>query len=63
MEGNNYEEQYDEIQALESIFTEDFTLLEEKPYKFEININSNQESQEKNYLKLKMIVDLPDNYP
>ena len=42
MEGeNNYDEQYDEIQALESIFTEDFHLVEERPFKFEINVNSN----------------------
>lgn len=29
---NNWEEQGDEVQALESIFMDDFTLLEEKPY-------------------------------
>lgn len=42
MEGeNNFEEQNDEVQALECIFMEDFNLIEERPYKFEININSN----------------------
>lgn len=59
----NYEEQQEEIEALQSIFMEEFELTEEKPYKFEITINSNGESQEKNFLKLKAIFDLPDSYP
>jgi len=42
---------------------EEFLLEEERPYKFEITINSNGESAEKNHLKLKAIFDLPDNYP
>ena len=37
----NYDEQYDEIQALESIFTDDFKLIEERPYRLEITVNSN----------------------
>ena len=35
----------------------------EKPYNFEILVNSNTESEERNFLKLKLIFDLPENYP
>ena len=35
----------------------------EKPYNFEILVNSNTESEELNFLKLKLIFDLPENYP
>lgn len=66
MEGDNnarYDEQQEEIEALQSIFMDDFELVEERPYKFEITINSNMEGAEKNHLKLKVIFDLPDNYP
>lgn len=62
-EPNNFEEQQQEIEALQSIFVEEFTLLQDQPYKFEILINSNSESEEKNFIKLKVIVDLPLNYP
>lgn len=41
----------------------EFNLKEEKPYKFEIMINSNSESEEKNFLKLRLTIELPDNYP
>jgi hypothetical protein len=59
----NYDEQQEEIEALESIFMDEFVLVEERPFKFEIQINSNGESEEKNHLKLKAIIDLPDSYP
>lgn len=42
---------------------DEFTLLEDKPFKFEIILNSNTESADKNYLKLQVIVDFPQNYP
>ena len=35
----------------------------EKPYKFEITVNSNTESEEKNFLKLKITFGLPEDYP
>jgi len=38
-------------------------LKREKPYNFEILVNSNTESEERNFLKLKLIFDLPENYP
>lgn len=60
----NFEEQYEEIEALQSIFMEEeLEILEEKPYKFEITINSNGESAEKNYIKLKAVFDLHTDYP
>ena len=60
---NNFEEQQDEIEALESIFVEEFTLEEEKPYKFEVLINANSEDTDKNFLKLRLIFELPQDYP
>ena len=38
---NKFDEQADEVQVLESIFMDDFNLIEERPYKFEINIKAN----------------------
>jgi hypothetical protein len=43
MEGsdNNFDEQSDEMQALESIFMEDFILCEERPFRCEVIIKAN----------------------
>lgn len=38
-------------------------MLEEKPYKFEVLLKANSESDEKNHLSLKMTFELPDDYP
>lgn len=60
----NWEEQEMEIETLKSIFNEEeLTIKREKPYNFEILVNSNNESAERNYLKLKIIFDLPVDYP
>jgi hypothetical protein len=42
---------------------EDFTLMEERPFKFEIIIKANSESDERNHLKLKIVFDFPEQYP
>jgi hypothetical protein len=42
---------------------EDFTLIEEKPYKFELLLKANSESEEKNHLSLKVTFELPEDYP
>ena len=42
----DWEEQESEIEALEVIFPDEFTILAKKPFKFEIMINSNSESAE-----------------
>jgi hypothetical protein len=60
---SNYEEQESEIEAIKCILLEDFTLIEEKPYKFEVLLNANNESSDKNHLQLKLIFELPENYP
>ena len=60
----DWEDQETEIETLKCIFIEEeFDLKREKPYNFEILVNSNTESEERNYLKLKLIFDLPENYP
>ena len=42
---------------------EDFQMLEEKPYKFEVLLKANSESDEKNHLSLKLTFELGDDYP
>ena len=60
----DWEEQELEIETLKSIFVEEeLNIKKEKPYQFEILLNSNTESDDRNYLKLMIIFDLPDEYP
>jgi hypothetical protein len=42
---------------------DDIKVLQEKPYKLEIQLNSNNESDDKNHLKMKMIIDITEDYP
>ena len=52
------------MEALQNIFdSEEFVLRRERPYQFEILLNSNSETEENNHLKLKLIFDLPRLYP
>ena len=62
---DQWEEQETEIETLKCIYVEneEFVLKREKPYNFEIIVNSNTESEERNFLKLKLIFDLPETYP
>merc|ERR1711957_1144670 len=63
-DNTNYDDQAEEIEALQSIFTEEeFILLNSKPYSFEVMINSNTEEEERNHLKLMIRFDLPKDYP
>lgn len=64
IDDGRWEEQEIEIETLKSIFEEsEFEMKREKPYNFEIMLNSNSESEERNFLKLKLIFDLPELYP
>jgi hypothetical protein len=63
MSENNYEEQESEIEAIKCIFMDDLVMLEEKPYKFEVLLNANNESVSKNHISLKLIFELPEDYP
>lgn len=58
-----FAEQESEIEALKYIFLDDLEVLEERPFKLEILLNANNESADKNYLKLKLIIDLKEDYP
>ena len=58
----DWEEQEGEIEALEVIFPDEFTITGRKPYKFEIQINSNAEPEE-NHLKMLLKVELAIDYP
>ena len=57
-----YEEQEQEIEAIRYIFMEDLLILEEKPYKFEVLLKANNES-ERNHLQLKVTFELSERYP
>lgn len=60
----DWEDQEMEIETLKSIFAEEeLDIKKEKPYQFSIIINSNTESEDRNYLKLMLIFDLPEDYP
>ena len=61
----DWEEQELEVETLKSIFVEEeLNIKREKPYQIEILLNSNTESDEsRNYLKLMIIFDLPEDYP
>lgn len=61
-ENIDWEEQESEIEALEVIFPDEFTVMAEKPYKFKIMINSNS-ADEDNHLKMLLTVELPKDYP
>ena len=43
MESSAYEEQASEIEAIQYIFMDDLTIKEERPYKFDVVLNSNSE--------------------
>ena len=58
----NWEEVEGELEALECIFPEEYKCTAEKPYKFELIINSNSD-KDQNHLKMKLIVEVPHNYP
>ena len=60
---NNWEEQGDEVESLQYIYPEELVITSEKPYNFDIVINSNTESEDMNFLKLKITFNLQDDYP
>ena len=61
-QGQDWEEQDGEIEALEVIFPEEINMKQRQPYKFEVTINSNSE-EEDNHLKIVLHVELPPSYP
>jgi hypothetical protein len=44
------------------IFPDTLTIIYEKPYKFELTINSNS-NEEENHLKMLLITEWPTDYP
>lgn len=42
---------------------DDIQVLEERPFKLEVLLNANNESADRNYLKLKLIIELREDYP
>ena len=60
---NNWETQAEEIESLTYIYPEEMTVLKEQPYSLEVMINSNTESEERNFLKMKILFDLQNSYP
>ena len=61
---SKWEEQEIEVESLKSIFEEEELIIKrEKPYNFEILVHSNTTENDRDYLKLKLIFDLPESYP
>ena len=60
---NNWDVQEEEIESLKYIYPDEMTVLKEKPYSVEIIINSNTESEDRNFLKMKVLFDLQNSYP
>lgn len=52
----------EELEALKVIFPEELQIKHEKPYKLEIQINSNSVAED-NHLKMNLILEIPHNYP
>jgi len=61
--GNNWETQQQEMESLGYIYPEELHIISEQPYKFDVLINSNTESEDKNFLKMKIHFDLQLSYP
>ena len=58
----DWTEQEEEMEAIQVIFPEELNIKSEKPYNFEIQINSNAD-EEDNHLKVLLLVELPHDYP
>ena len=58
----DWEEQEGEIEALEMIFPDEIVFKEKKPFKLDIQVNSNAEADD-NHLKVQLCVELPHDYP
>ena len=63
VDSNNWEQQAEEVESLGYIYPEELTIIQEQPYKLEIIINSNTESEDRNFLKMKIHFDLGNSYP
>jgi hypothetical protein len=60
---SNIEDQREELEALESILMDEFKLLDQDPFEFEIKLNSERDEPEKNFVRAKIILKLPFKYP
>jgi len=61
--GNNKQDQKDEIEALQSIYLDEFSLITEDPYTFEIKIDANRDDDSKNHLSVIARIEFTENYP
>ena len=58
----DWDEQEGEIEALEMIFPDELKINQKKPFKMDIQINSNAEADD-NHLIVQLCVELPHDYP
>lgn len=64
LDDSNFEFQEMEIESLQCIYLEsEFEMVRERPYRFDIKINSNTEDESRNFLKLRITFDLQREYP
>ena len=61
-EDGNWEQQAEEVESLTYIYPEELEIIQERPYKLELKINTHEED-EFNFLKLILTFDLPAAYP
>lgn len=57
------EEQRDEVEALESIFVDEFELLHNSPFRFELTVHTDREEEDLNFIVVKLVVEFPEEYP
>lgn len=60
---NCEEEQFLEIEALESIFVGEFELINEQPVTYEVILNADRNEDSNNYIVVKLKVEYPSEYP
>ena len=63
MAENNFDLQAEELESLTYIYPEELIIKKERPFSFEVMINSNTETEERNFLKMKMMFELQLSYP
>ena len=59
----NREEQENEVEALECIFVDEFELLFNDPFKYEITLHTDRDDEDLDFIKVKLVIEYPLDYP
>ena len=60
---DNREEQENEVEALECIFVDEFELLFNDPFKYEITLHTDRDDEDLDFIKVKLVIEYPLDYP